>query len=156
MSTELGLCGVRDYAELARRPAWTRTISCSGTPHSQGASKGFQEVEESVGGREAEWLRCGILDAPAECSLGHALRDGTLVDACFAPGPAGPSVIDQGVGDSPWLSLLGAAGERIGYDRWLKANTVKRRTHSLFRQGLMLRRSEACSWNSGCIGRFSA
>ena len=26
----------------------------------------------------------------------------------------------------------------IGYDRWLKANTVKRRTHSLFRQGLML------------------
>ena len=36
------------------------------------------------------------------------------------------------------LSLLGAAGECIGYDRWLKANTVKRRTHSLFRQGLML------------------
>ena len=36
------------------------------------------------------------------------------------------------------LSLLGAAGERIGYDRWLKANTVKRRTHSMFRQGRML------------------
>ena len=36
------------------------------------------------------------------------------------------------------LSLLGAAGECIGYDRWLKANTVKRRTHLLFRQGLML------------------
>ena len=36
------------------------------------------------------------------------------------------------------LSLLGAAGEHLGYDRWLKANTVKRRTHSLFRQGLML------------------
>ena len=36
------------------------------------------------------------------------------------------------------LTLLGAAGERLGYDRWLKANTVKRRTHSLFRQGLML------------------
>ena len=36
------------------------------------------------------------------------------------------------------LSVLGAAGERIGYDRWLKANTVKRRTHSLFRQGLIL------------------
>ena len=29
-------------------------------------------------------------------------------------------------------------GESLGYDRWLKANTVKRRTHSLFRQGLML------------------
>lgn len=36
------------------------------------------------------------------------------------------------------LSLLGAAGESLGYDRWLRANTVKRRTHSLFRQGLML------------------
>jgi hypothetical protein len=36
------------------------------------------------------------------------------------------------------LSLLGAAGESLGYDRWLKANTAKRRTHSLFRQGLML------------------
>ena len=36
------------------------------------------------------------------------------------------------------LTLLGAAGESLGYDRWLKANTVRRRTHSLFRQGLML------------------
>ncbi len=36
------------------------------------------------------------------------------------------------------LTLLGAAGERLGYDRWLKPNTVKRRTHSLFRQGVML------------------
>ena len=36
------------------------------------------------------------------------------------------------------LTMLGAAGESLGYDRWLKANTVKRRTHSLFRQGLML------------------
>ena len=36
------------------------------------------------------------------------------------------------------LSVLGAAGERLGYDRHLKANTVKRRTHSLFRQGGML------------------
>ena len=34
-------------------------------------------------------------------------------------------------------SLLGAAGERIGYDRWLKVNTAKHRTHSLFRQGHM-------------------
>ena len=64
------------------------------------------------------------------------------------------------------LSLLGAAGERID-DRWLKANTVKRRTHSLFRQGLMLyhhlpnwpedrirplMRSETCS--CGCVEVF--
>lgn len=33
------------------------------------------------------------------------------------------------------LTLLGAAGERLGLDRLLRANTVKRRTHSLFRQG---------------------
>ncbi len=36
------------------------------------------------------------------------------------------------------LTILGAAGESLGYDRHLKANTVKRRTHSLFRQGCML------------------
>jgi hypothetical protein len=33
------------------------------------------------------------------------------------------------------LTLLGAAGEHIGLDRLLRANTAKRRTHSLFRQG---------------------
>ena len=36
------------------------------------------------------------------------------------------------------LTLLGAAGEALGYDRMLKANTAKRRVHSLFRQGCML------------------
>jgi hypothetical protein len=35
------------------------------------------------------------------------------------------------------LTLLGAASEATGLDRHLKANTVKRRTHSLYRQGLM-------------------
>lgn len=33
------------------------------------------------------------------------------------------------------LTLLGAAGESIGFDRKLKVNTVKTRTHSLLRQG---------------------
>ncbi len=33
------------------------------------------------------------------------------------------------------LTLLGAASERVGFDRMLKANTVKKRTHSLYRQG---------------------
>jgi len=33
------------------------------------------------------------------------------------------------------LTFVGAAGERIGYDRKLRANTEKRRTHSLYRQG---------------------
>src|SRR5690606_38508386 len=35
------------------------------------------------------------------------------------------------------LEMLGRAGEHVGMDRMLKANTVKRRTHSLHRQGLM-------------------
>jgi Transposase DDE domain len=33
------------------------------------------------------------------------------------------------------LTLLGQAGESLGFDRMLRANTVRRRTHSLFRQG---------------------
>jgi hypothetical protein len=36
------------------------------------------------------------------------------------------------------MTMLGAAGEALGLDRYLKANTVKYRTHSLFRQGCML------------------
>lgn len=36
------------------------------------------------------------------------------------------------------LTVLGEASEALGYDRTLKANTVKYRTHSLFNQGLML------------------
>ena len=36
------------------------------------------------------------------------------------------------------LTLLGAAGEALGYDRHLKSNTARHRTHSLFRQGSML------------------
>jgi hypothetical protein len=43
-------------------------------------------------------------------------------------------------------TLLGAAGERIGLDRLLRANTVKdHRTHSLFRQG--------CEYLRGVIDR---
>ena len=36
------------------------------------------------------------------------------------------------------LTLLGTAGEALGYDRHLKSNTTRRRTHSLFRQGSLL------------------
>ena len=35
------------------------------------------------------------------------------------------------------LTLLGAAGESLGFDRMLKSNTSAKRTHSLFRQGCM-------------------
>lgn len=37
---------------------------------------------------------------------------------------------------SALLTLLGGAAEEAGLDKYLKVNTVKRRTHSLFRQGL--------------------
>jgi len=36
------------------------------------------------------------------------------------------------------LTLPGAAGESLGMDRHLKSNTVKTRSHSLFRQGSTL------------------
>ncbi len=36
------------------------------------------------------------------------------------------------------LTLLGAAGEDLGYDRTLRTSTSKRRTHSLLRQGVIL------------------
>ena len=35
------------------------------------------------------------------------------------------------------LTLLGAAGEALGFDKHLKASTTKRRVHSLFRQGCL-------------------
>jgi hypothetical protein len=35
-------------------------------------------------------------------------------------------------------ALFGAPGEAVGYDRLLKSNTSKRRSHSLFRQGCMI------------------
>jgi hypothetical protein len=36
------------------------------------------------------------------------------------------------------LLLFGVASERLGLDKYLRANTVKRRTHSLFQQGIAL------------------
>jgi len=44
------------------------------------------------------------------------------------------------------LTLLGAAGEQLGCDRQLKANTTSRRTHSLLRQGR--------EYILGCASRF--
>jgi len=35
------------------------------------------------------------------------------------------------------LTVLGAASEALGFDRYLKSNTSKKRTHSLYRQGCM-------------------
>ena len=35
------------------------------------------------------------------------------------------------------LTMLGAAGDALGYERWLKANTSKKRQYSFLRQGLI-------------------
>jgi hypothetical protein len=36
------------------------------------------------------------------------------------------------------LTILGAAGESLGMDRTLRTSTIKRRVHTLFRQGWLL------------------
>jgi hypothetical protein len=68
-------------------------------------------------------------------------------DLCFGMGMGSIRVSTPGRRDRLWLlsalaiallTLLGAAGEALGYDRYLKSNTAKHRTHSLFRQGCML------------------
>lgn len=56
-----------------------------------------------------------------------------------------------------FLTLLGAASEAAGFDRYLKANTVKRRTHSLFAQGRLVFRLLAklpAYWNELLRERF--
>ena len=68
-----------------------------------------------------------------------AMRNGSWASALTTPAPERR--------DRLWLlnafavvllTLLGAAGEALGYDRHLKSNASKKRTHSLFRQGAML------------------
>ena len=68
---------------------------------------------------------------------GHAIRDGDVGDAHQQAQRRDRMLLLSALSIA-LLTLLGAAGESLGYDRWLKANTVKYRTHSLFRQGLML------------------
>ena len=46
--------------------------------------------------------------------------------------------MSEGSPEVALLTLLGAAGEALGFDRMLKSNTTTRRTHSLLRQGIML------------------
>ena len=48
-----------------------------------------------------------------------------------------PLSIHDALPNAQSISFPCSAGESLGYDRWLKANTVKTRTHPLFRQGLM-------------------
>lgn len=54
-----------------------------------------------------------------------------------------------------FLTLLGAAGESIGIDRMLRANTeTKKRTHSLFRQGREYIAGAASKWSQALREAF--
>jgi hypothetical protein len=74
-------------------------------------------IEETF--RDAKDLRFGMgLSATHIRDAGR--RDGLLLLAAIA---------------HALLTLLGAASEKTGMDAYLKVNTAKKRTHSLFRQG---------------------
>ncbi len=104
--------------------------------------------------KQAWCLATSTIDATAKTltglygkrwSIECAFRDAK--DLRFGMGMGAIRVSTPDRRDRPWLlnalasallTLLGAAGEALGYDRHLKSNTTKRRTHSLFRQGCLL------------------
>jgi hypothetical protein len=104
--------------------------------------------------KQAWCLAASSTDATAKDLIGYygrrwgiecALRD--TKDLRFGMGMGAIHVKSPERRDRLWLinafavvllTLLGAAGETLGYDRMLKTNTTKRRVHSLFRQGCML------------------
>jgi hypothetical protein len=75
-------------------------------------------IEETF--RDAKNLRFGLGLSNARIK-DPARRDRMLMLSAFA---------------QALLTLLGAAAEEVGLDRTMKASTTKKRTHSLFRQGL--------------------
>jgi len=104
--------------------------------------------------KQAWCLAASSTDATAKDLIGYygrrwsiecALRD--TKNLRFGMGMAAMHVKSPERRDRLWLinafavvllTLLGAAGEALGYDRMLKTNTATRRVHSLFRQGGML------------------
>jgi hypothetical protein len=99
-------------------------------------------------------LAASSLDEPARALINLYAKRGSIEcgfrdskDLRFGLGMAAVRVSTPDRRDRLWLlnafaiallTLLGAAGEALGYDRHLKTNTAKRRTHSLLRQGHML------------------
>jgi hypothetical protein len=97
------------------------------------ASSGTAPAKELIGYYGRRWgIECGLRDTK---------------DLRFGMGMGSMHVKTPDRRDRLWLinafavvllTLLGAAGEALGYDRMLKTNTAKRRVHSVFRQGCML------------------
>ena len=84
----------------------------------------------------------GEVDASDED--GGIVRLSTEGEAHFGMGLSATHIRDAGRRDTllllaaiahALLTLLGAASEKTGMDAYLKVNTSKTRTHSLFRQG---------------------
>jgi hypothetical protein len=114
------------------------TVICVQDPDMQqawclAASSANASAKELTGYYGRRWgIECALRDT-------KDLRFGMGMDAMHAKSPERR--------DRLWLinafavvllTLLGAAGEALGYDRMLKTNTAKRRVHSLFRQGCIL------------------
>jgi hypothetical protein len=105
-------------------------------------ARGMQEAWcLAVGGRLLTGATAVTCDA-RRCTIEESCRD--TKDPRYGLGLSGTHVHDGRRRDRlllisamarTWLTVLGAAGESLGMDRMLKANTVKTRTHSLFRQG---------------------
>ena len=100
-----------------------------------------------VSGHQQHRRHCQGLDEPLRQAVEHRVRLRDTKDLRFGMGMGTVHVSTPERRDRPWLlnalaiallTLLGAAGEALGYDRYLKSNTTKRRTHSLFRQGCVL------------------
>ena len=104
--------------------------------------------------KEPWCLATNLIDASARTLIDYYAKRWSIEpsfrdtkDLRFGMGMSTVRISDPSHRDRLWLlnafavvllTLLGAAGESLGYDRHLKSNTVKRRTHSLFRQGTML------------------
>lgn len=110
-------------------------------------------VTKAAGMKEAWCLACSDSDMSAALAVSHYGKRFTIEenfrdtkDIHFGMGLSHTSISRPERRDRillisalavAFITLLGAAGEATGLDMMFKANTVKRRTHSLFRQGCM-------------------
>ena len=125
---------------LVRAPAYFFRPTDGGVPARQSYGHDLETIHLLMRGRALLGL-CGSPPAFYGKVVDDALRlaEDRGLGGVFESGPAGG--VPDARGRKDWiqaealLTLLGAAAESLGLDRKLKVNTVKKRTHSLFRQG---------------------
>jgi hypothetical protein len=89
--------------------------------------------------------RAAVASSPGDAEQGGAVARGVTTDILLLKRPARldgievlPSPVRSSLGAArKQLTLRRATSESLGMERHLKANTDKRRTYSLFRQGCM-------------------